>query len=587
MNIAEKYGIDLSREHKCQCPRCARNGKDRSKNNLHVYGEDQGAHCFACGFTVPSLTHMEEMGWTIEEEEDYDEVMTQEKITPEEVEKIKSYTGMSGKGIRGITDETYKAYGVRHKMSEESGEPVAQYYPITEGYEGTGFKVRTLPKTFSVIGKMGTDSDLFGQWKFKNASGRYVVITSGEVDALSAYQMLENYRKSRSSDFEPIPVVSGVVGEKSSTKQIQKQYEWLNRFDKIVYFRDMDDAGEEAVHKIAKVVPKNKLYVASLPLKDVNEMLAKGKEKQFVSAFYDAKLYVPVGITASNDLIGKMKEYLSTPRISLPPFMHKLQAKLRGGIPVGCIATILAASGQGKSTFVDAMTLHWIMNTDRLVGVVSLEASEGEYGVNLLSSFTEFKMNLLESVEDRLKYIESEQAEENMQKLFSREDGSPRFFLVDADIDTLVAKIEYLIISAECKIIVIDPIQDVFDGLGDDEQAKFMLWQKGWAKKGINFVNISHSRKSGQGQKANSKGAELSEEDMHGHSSIFKSSAINLILMRNKDAEDPFERNTTICKMSKARGVGETGVVGEYYYENEAHKLWDKDDYLQTHSKGF
>jgi KaiC/GvpD/RAD55 family RecA-like ATPase len=587
MNLAEKYGIDLSKEHKTQCPRCARNGKDRSKNNLHVYGEDAGAHCFACGFTIPSLEHMEQMGWAIEGEEDFEEVMTQEKITQEEIDKIKSYTGLSGKGTRGITDETYKAYQVRHKMSEETGEPVAQYYPITEGYEGTGFKVRTLPKSFSVIGKMGTDSDLFGQWKFKNAAGKYVVITSGEIDALSAYQMLENYRKNRNSDFEPIPVVSGVVGEKSSTKQIQKQYEWLNRFDKIVYFRDMDDAGEESVHKIAKVVPKNKFYVASLPLKDVNEMLEKGKEKQFISAFYDAKLYVPSGITASNDLIGKMKEYLSTPRISLPPFMHKLQAKLRGGIPVGCITTILAASGQGKSTFVDAMTLHWIMNTDRLVGVVSLEASEGEYGVNLLSSFSEFKMNLLESVEDRLTYIASEQAEENMKKLFSREDGSPRFFLVDADIDTLVSKIEYLIISAECKIIVIDPIQDVFDGLGDEEQAKFMLWQKGWAKKGINFVNISHSRKSGQGQKANSKGAELAEEDMHGHSSIFKSSAINLILMRNKDAEDPFVRNTTICKMSKARGVGETGVVGEYYYENEAHKLWDKDDYLAAHPLEF
>lgn len=587
MNLAEKYKIDLSKEHKCQCPRCARKGKDRSKNNLHVYGEDMGAFCFACSFTIPSLEHMEQMGWTIEEEEDFDEVMTQEKITEAEVEKIKSYTGLAGKNTRGISDETYKAYGVRHKMSEETGEPVAQYYPITEGYEGSGFKVRTLPKTFSVIGKMGTDSDLFGQWKFKNATGRYVVICAGEIDAMSGFQMLENYRKSRDKDFEPIPVVSGVVGEKSSAKQLQKQYEWLNRFDKIILCPDNDEAGREAVEKISKVVPKGKLHVMQIPLKDTNEMLVKGKEKQWISAFYDAKIYVPHGITASTNLKQKMEEYLSTPRIPLPPFMHRLQDKLRGGIPTGCITTLLSASGQGKSTFVDAMTLHWIMNANRLVGVVSLEASEGEYGVNLLSSFSEFKMNLLETVEERVEYLHKPETEANMDKLFSDENGKPRFYLVDADSDTLKAKIEYLIISADCKIIVVDPIQDVFDALGEDEQAKFMLWQKEWAKKGINFINISHSRKSGQGQKANSKGAELSEEDMHGHSSIFKSSAINLIIMRNKDAEDPFVRNTTICKMSKARGVGETGIVGEYYYENESHKLWDKEDYLIAHPQQF
>ena len=34
--------------------------------------------------------------------------------------------------------------------------------------------------------------------------------------------MLEDYRKSRGSDFDPIPVVSSVIGETGSYKQIQK-----------------------------------------------------------------------------------------------------------------------------------------------------------------------------------------------------------------------------------------------------------------------------------------------------------------------------------------------------------------------------
>lgn len=36
--MANRYGVDLSREHKTGCPRCIKNGADRSGNNLHVYG---------------------------------------------------------------------------------------------------------------------------------------------------------------------------------------------------------------------------------------------------------------------------------------------------------------------------------------------------------------------------------------------------------------------------------------------------------------------------------------------------------------------------------------------------------------------
>ena len=74
----------------------------------------------------------------------------------------------------------------------------------------------------------------------------------------------------------------------------------------------------------------------------------------------------------------EMKEYVSIARITLPKFLHKLEEKLRGGFPIGYIINIMAASGAGKSTYIDAMILHWIMNTEYKVGVVSLEASEGE-----------------------------------------------------------------------------------------------------------------------------------------------------------------------------------------------------------------
>jgi hypothetical protein len=216
-----------------------------------------------------------------------------------------------------------------------------------------------------------------------------------------------------------------------------------------------------------------------------------------------------------------------------------------------------------------------------------METSDGEYGVNLLSSFAEVKMNLFETVEERLAFLEEDDVQQLQRKLFFDEDGNDRFYILDAEAETLRERVEYLIVSLGCQIIIIDPLQDVFDMLGEDEQARFMAWMKGWMKKGIMFVNVNHVRKNGGGQKANSKGADLSEEDIMGSSTIFKSGGINLIIMRNKEAEDPIEKNTTTMKLTKARGVGDTGLIGKYYYELEKHKLWDLDDYLAQNPQQF
>lgn len=586
-NIAEKYGIDLEREHNCQCPRCARNGRDRSRNNLKVYGDDNGAFCWSCNFTIPSAAHREAMGWTEQDEIEEEEVLTREKITAEENERIKAVTGNDGKGYRGIKTATNSFFGVRYQYDEESGEPVKQYVPTTTSGELSGYRTRVFPKDFShPIGQVGKECDMVFQFRFKTHTGT-IIICGGETKALNTYQMLYDNQASRGKlEYETNAVVCATLGESGAHKQVQAQYEFFSQFKKIIVCMDEDEAGQKANEALIKVLPKGRVWVMRMRYKDADDYVKAGKQQEFIQDFLKAKKYVPNGVTASTDIQDKMKEFLSKPRLSLPPYLHKLQKKLRGGLPV-CIFNVLSASGCGKSTHIDAMTLHWILKEDKKVGIIPMETCEGEYGVNLLSSFSEVKMNLFETVEERLAFIESEDSAVLQQKLFFDDEGNPRFYILDAEAETLQERVEYLIVSLECKIIVIDPIQDVFDMLGEDEQAKFMGWMKGWMKKGITFVNVNHSRKSIQGQKANSKGAELSEEDMMGSSTIFKSGGVNLILMRNKDAETEEERNTTIMKLSKARGVGDTGMVGKYYYEMAKHKLWDLDDWLTSNPSSF
>jgi len=67
-----------------------------SSDAYHHYGDGLGGFCFSCGFKILSDARKEELGiekWEYNDEE----VMTKEKITKEEIDKIKSYTGTSGK----------------------------------------------------------------------------------------------------------------------------------------------------------------------------------------------------------------------------------------------------------------------------------------------------------------------------------------------------------------------------------------------------------------------------------------------------------------------------------------------------------
>lgn len=562
-----------------------------SSDGFHWYGEGKGGYCYSCNKSILSDERKAELEIDKYEYDDK-EVMTKEIITDDEVAAIKEYTGTSGKGQRGVPDETYKAYACRFKYSEETAEVTEVFYPYTEDYKAAGFKVRKTPvKDFYSVGKIGKQSDLFGQWKWKDSHSKYVLLCAGELDAMSAYTMLENYRKSKGSDFEPTPCVSSAIGESGSFKQVQLQYNWLNQHSRVVVCYDNDDAGREAVKKLVDVIPKGKMFVMNLSLKDANEYLVKGKEKQFLRAFFDAPAYSPDGIVGSGTLGDKVREAALTPKIPLPPFMHRVQKQMAGGIPLGVIVNLGSASGTGKSTFIDEMVYFWIFNSPHKVGVLSLESDAGQYGTKVLSRHVGRKIDLIETVEEKMAFLDDPATMEQEQKLWKLEDGQDRWHLIDdrdGGLESVKKLIMELVISCECKVLVIDPLQDLMDGLPNEDQAVFQRWMKGLVKSHkITFVNINHTRKTPSGGKQGSTGADLHEEDFQGSSSIFKSAACNLLFSRNKEATEDLEKNTTYMKMTKCRWTGSTGISGEYYYDNAVHKLYDKEDWLSTQEHQF
>lgn len=219
-----------------------------------------------------------------------------------------------------------------------------------------------------------------------------------------------------------------------------------------------------------------------------------------------------------------------------------------------------------------------------------MELSAGQYATALFSRHVRKKLSNM-SQDEVDEYLNSEEASTKAQELFKNPDGTDRFYIIEdrsSKLDVMQDLIEELVIGCGCKIVVVDPLQDCLSGCTIEQQELFMTWQKVMIKTyNICLINVNHTRKSGNTKDSGSLGAKISEEDIAGSSSVYKSSSVNILLTRNKLAEGILERNTTTVYLSKNRLGGETGPAGKIYYDNETHTLHDEESYREIHPELF
>lgn len=554
--------------------------------------DDGSMHCFVagCGYTVVSEEYKEECiakkkskirKEVMQKDDTAKPVKEKEAISDEKALQIKEETSTRCSGYRGLSDNVTAYFGVRHSFSEEDGSVVEQYYPCTQNGKLVGYKVREVPKDFKSIGRTGATTECFMQFRFPRG-GKYVILTEGEIDALSAYQMLKEYNERRGNDYE-VAVVSATTGAQSA-KQIATNYAWFDMFEQIIISYDSDEPGQKAIDSIVKVLPKGKVKIMQMKHKDANEYLQKGDQKSFISDFYNAKTYVPAGVVGSSELYEKLLDSALVEKIPLPSFMKKLDEMI-GSIELGTIGIFAAGSGAAKTTVANELIYYWLFNSPHKVGVVSLELTCSQYAQAMLSRHIQNKISRIKDPEEKLTYLKQEKVKEKANELFLDEHGNDRFMLIDerdGSVEVLQDKIEELIISCGCKVIILDPLSDIMDALTVDEQAKFMKWCKSMIKNyNCTFLMIAHIRKSGSNKDAASTGAFIPEEAITGSSTIFKSASWVVMMMRDKYNEDPVVRNTTKLILSKNRSGGETGDCGSLYYDNQHHVLHDLDEWVQ------
>lgn len=570
------------------CPRCVSKGRDKSGDNFHFYGEGLGGFCFVCEYTLPSDEWLAENGQLECDEEEFEEVTTREAITQEENEKIKSYTSTDGKGWRGIRKEINAFFGVRFAYDEGTGEPVKEFVPTTINNELVGYRTRIFPKDFTQpIGKVGKECDLVGQFRFKNG-GNTIIIAGGEIKQRAAYQMLLDDQKSKGkTEWEPTAVVSPTIGESGAHKQIQAQYEFFSKWKKIIVMMDADDAGREAAQKIAKVLPRGKVFIMETRYKDADEYIRLGKEKEFIQDYWKVKPYTPAGVHASTGLYNAALERLDLKMISLPSFMNKAAKMLGNGIVKKEICLILAKTSIGKTTLMSGLTQHLALNEpEEVTGVLSLEADAGKFSLNLLSYHLQKPLHRMDK-ETRREYLERDDVKACIEKLYEKSDGTPTLYVCDdrgANWEQIKEKVLEMIISMGITILVVDPYSDLLSGMSVSEQEEVATWFKKIMKEyDITPIIVSHVRKSSTGAGA----GPLTEDDAQGSSFLVKAAGQTLSLERDKQSESDVERNRTYINILKNRDFSETGPAGSMYYDIQTANLIDYDEWAQENPQEF
>ena len=179
---------------------------------------------------------------------------------------------------RGISEETCQKFGVR--VGDYKGSN-AHFYPYYKDGKVVACKVRQKGKEFSIIGD-GASLSLFGQnlW----SSGKKIVVTEGEIDAMSVSQIQNNRW----------PTVSVPNGAQGAKRALSKNLEYFNGFDEVILMFDMDEAGQAAVKDCVDLFKPGKCKIATLPLKDANECLVAGKADAVIQAIWNAQ---PVSYT--------------------------------------------------------------------------------------------------------------------------------------------------------------------------------------------------------------------------------------------------------------------------------------------------
>jgi len=434
---------------------------------------------------------------------------------------------------RGIHKDTMEHFGV-------TTEDDKVYFKYPSG----GNKIRKkLAKEFFAQGLKS--DELFGMQLFPAGCSKMVTVTEGELDAMSAWQMLQNGKFMN-------PVVS-LPSATPSGKLWEKCKNWLDSFDKIILSVDNDEPGRKVAEVAFDLFPGKVYLMNHGQHKDANDFLMNGDGKAYVSAWWAAKKYSPAGfVSGSEDWLKAVRE--ETPYEYTETPVEALNKVMRGWIKGG-ITVVKAPPGVGKTSLFRYVQHDLVRNHGKVVANLAMEEMKATTARGMATY--ELNTNVNTEEDQHFNYISDEKFEEALLNVV----GEEKFVSFDIDphdpLESTLKQCKHAITIYNADYIFIDHLQRLAYLSGVDGATSALT------ELGVKLVELSKRRNVGI--------ICISHVNNDGHTKYAKSveeeAIVLLELQRDKLAEDADDKNTTHLTVTKNRPFATTGPAGMLRYD--------------------
>jgi len=355
--------------------------------------------------------------------------------------------------------------------------------------------------------------------------------------------------------------VSLPSGAQSAVRAVKDNFDYLNGFDEVIICTDMDEAGQNAAQAIAEVLPVGKAKIATLPAKDANEALIKGKAAELIQAVYQAREYRPDGIKSALDYRNVISIDETASTISWP---YSMLNQTLMGMRKRELVTLASGSGCGKTTFCKEVAHHLMMSGQK-VGLISLEEAPKRTLLGLVG--IHLNKNLLV---DR-----SQASDQEVLDGFDDLFNDRTCVLYDSfgtnSPELICQRIQYMARALDVDWVILDHVTMLTANMVDErrELDKCVTAFRTLVQElNIGMIMVSHlTRPSGRGHE---DGAAVSLSQLRSSHSLAQlaDAAIGL----QKDPDDP-DSDIRLVRVLKNRFSGQIGDAGTLIYNRETGRL--------------
>jgi twinkle protein len=427
---------------------------------------------------------------------------------------------------RKISKETCE----RYKVWREDGR---DYFPAFHDGRHVGTKFRALDDKKNQKWT-GEQHELFGQHLFPPKSAKYITITEGEYDALSAYELLGS----------KWPVVSVLNGTGTALQDVKRNYEYLLSFEHIVLSFDADDAGTKAAKAVAGLFPPGKVRIMRHQIhKDASEYKLAGHGKEYSHEWWSAPKFMPDGLKIGTDL---WEEINNRPKHFQVDYPFAGLNRLTYGLRLSEMVVLTAETGIGKTSVLKEIEYALLMNPECIekgygVGFIHLEEPNYDTALGLLSIHNNKPYHL----------PDTERTVDELRNAYDAVVNNSRVVIWDHfgsnAVDAVLDKIRHMA-ALGCRYIVLDHLSIVVsDQSGDERKQLDEIATKAKTlcmELNLSLICVIHQNRQGQ---------------IRGTAGVEQLANIVIKMYRDNTDLDEWRRNVTKLVVEKNRFSGRTG----------------------------